>query len=177
MYIDKITYPIPYVCRCDLKSPTVSLDEGTYDLDDEDHTHQASEWDWTADKSEQAFSTDVREVFAEYLVECFINYEKFIIVPKQSFEQWQSNREQFQNFDKTAYLSDQPLNSQEFYSALLETSIFSVFVDDKISSVYQPETCRKCLAQFDARIDQHRERSGLANPPPTPGYRSISRFN
>lgn len=160
--------------RVNLKSPTLSLDEGTYDLDDEDHAHQSSEWDFAPDKVELGFTTDIREIFVEYFVEHFTNYEKFIIMPKQNYQQWQKNREQFQNFDKTAYLSDQPLVSQAFYSAFLETSIFTVFVDDKIVAVYQPELCKRSLAMFDGFIESHRERSGLAKPP-TPGYRTSSK--
>lgn len=161
--------------RVTLKSPTLSLDEGAYDLDDEDHTHQPSEWDYAPDKSELCFTTDIRELFAEYFVEHFANYEKFIIMPKQNYIQWQKNREQFQNFDKTAYLSDQPLNSQAFYSAFLETSIFTIFVDDKIVAVYQPEKCKPSLCMFDLHIERHLDKSGLAKPPSTPGYRTTSK--
>ena len=157
-----------------MKSPTLSLDEGTYDLDDEDHTHQTNEWDYTPDQSETSFATAIREVFADYFVEHFINYEKFIIMPKQNYQQWQKNREQFQNFDKTAYLSDQPLNCREFYSAFLETSIFSLFVDSKIVGVYQPEKCEQQLVRFDSHVEQYREKSGLPKLPITPGYRSTS---
>ena len=160
--------------RVNLKSPTLSVDEGTYDLDDEDHTHQPSEWDHTPDKAETAFALDVRELFAEYFVEHFANYEKFIIMPKQSFQQWQKNREQFQNFDKTAFISDQPLDGQAFYSAFLETSIFTIFVDGKIIAVYQPEKCAQCLARFDRLVESYLDKSGLAKPPSTPGYRTNS---
>ena len=163
------------LCRANLKSPTLSVDEGAYDLDDEDHAHQPSQWDYVPDKADVTFSADMRELFAEYFVEHFANYEKFIIVPRQNYQQWQKNREQFQNFDKTAYLSDQPLVSQAFYSAFLETSIFTVFVDDKIIALFQPEQCRQNLAMFDSRIESHRDKSGLAKPP-TPGYRTSSKL-
>ena len=162
-------------CRANLKSPTLSLDEGAYDLDEEDHAPHPSEWDHAPDKSELGFTADVRETLADYFVEHFSNYEKFIIMPKQNYQQWQKNREQFQNFDKTAYLSDQPLISQAFYSAFLETSIFTIFVDDKITAVYQPELCKQRLALFDSYIESHRDKSGLAKPPSTPGYRTNSK--
>lgn len=155
-------------------SPTPSLDEGAYDLDEE--AHQGSEWDHTPNKLEASFAADIRGVFSDYFVEHFANYEKFIIMPKQNFQQWQKNREQFQNFDKTAYLSDQPLNCQAFYSAFLETSIFTIFVDDKIIAVYQPEKSKQNLVVFDSCIESHRDKSGLAKPPSTPGYRTNSRF-
>lgn len=157
-----------------MKSPTPSVDEGAYDLDDEDHTHQTGEWDHTPDRAATAFASDIRELFAEYFVEHFANYEKFIIMPKQSFLQWQKNREQFQNFDKTAYISDQPLDGQAFYSAFLETSIFTIFVDGKIIAVYQPEKCGHSLARFDSQVERHLDKSGLAKPPSTPGYRTSS---
>ena len=155
-----------------MKSPTLSLDEGAYDLEEEDHTHQTNIWDYTPDEAELNFNADIRETFAEYFVEHFANYEKFIIVPKQNYEQWQNNREQFQNFDKTVYLSDQPASSQAFYSAFLETSIFSVFVDDKIVELYQPEKSRPSVVKFDSWVERHRDKSGLAKPPLTPGYRT-----
>lgn len=160
-------------CRVNL-SPTLSVDEGAYDLDEEDHTHQESEWDHTPDKAVMAFASDVRELFASFFVEHFANYEKFIIMPKQVYQQWQKNREQFQNFDKTAFISDQPLDGQAFYSAFLETSIFTIFVDEKIIAVYQPEKCEQSLARFDLQVECHLDKTGLAKPPSTPGYRTNS---
>jgi hypothetical protein len=160
--------------RVNLKSPTLSVDEGAYDLEDEDRTHQSSKWDHAPDKAEVAFASDIRDLFAEFFVEHFANYEKFIIMPKQSFQQWQKNREQFQNFDKTAFISDQPLDGQAFYSAFLETTIFTIFVDRKIMAVYQPEEGTDSLTRFDMLVECHLDKSGLAKPPSTPGYRTSS---
>lgn len=157
--------------RIALKSPTLS--EGAFDLEDDDPTQE--NWNFIPDKSEAEFASAVRETFVDYFVEHFLGYEKFIIMPTQDFQQWQNNREQFQNFDKTAYLSDQRHVSKPFFSAFLETSIFSMFVDDKIVALYQPEMCTPTIALFDECILSHRDRSGLANPPLTPGYRTNSK--
>ena len=159
-----------------MESPTPSLDEGAYDLDDDEHTHQPSEWDYTPDGEAANFDSDVRQIFAEFFVEHFSSYEKFIIMPKQSYQQWQKNREQFQNFDKTAYISDQPQDGQAFYSAFLETSIFTIFADSKIVAVYQPEKCERSLAMFDMHVERYLDKSGLAKAPPTPGYRTTSTY-
>ncbi len=132
------------------------------------------QWSYVPDRLDASFSSAIREAFVEYFVENLLTYDKFIIVPSQDLVQWQKNREQFQNFDKTAYLSDQPANSKPFYSAFLETSIFSMFVDDKIVALKCPEMCSKTLKLFDTCISKHREHSGLANPPRTPGYRHNS---
>ena len=150
------------------------MDEGAYDLDDDDHSQAC--WNYVPDKLETKFASAVRETFVGYFVEHFLNYEKFIVMPTQDFQQWQNNREQFLNFDKTAYLSDQPLISKPFFSTFLETSIFSMFVDNKIIAIFQPELCSPALALFDAWILRHRDKSGLANPPRTPGYRINSKW-
>lgn len=162
------------VSRVNLKSPSPSEDEGAYDLDDNDHAPKTTQWDHAPDESALAFASDVRRIFADCFVEHFANYEKFIIMPKQSYQQWQKNREQFQNFDKTAFISDQPLNCQGFYSAFLETAMFTLFVDSKIVALYQPEQCEERLAMFDTQVEKHLDKSGLAKPPTTPGYRTNS---
>jgi len=132
------------------------------------------QWNYIPDKSDINFSSAIREAFMEFLVENLLTYDKFVINPKQDFQQWQKNREQFQNFDKTAYLSDQPVSSKAFFSAFMETSIFSLFMDDKIVAQLRPELCSKALRLFDLCIAKHREKNGLANPPRTPGYRTNS---
>lgn len=115
-------------------------------------------------------------MFASYFVEQFANYENFIIMPQQSYEQWQANREQFQNFDKTAFISDQPANCREFFSAFVETSMFTGFIDDKIVTFWDPEKASHKLTLFEAHVESYREKSGLAKPP-TPGIRIPSEWN
>ena len=116
----------------------------------------------------------MREVFANYFVEHFANYENFIIVPAQSYDQWVRNREQFQNFDKTAFLSDQPTNYRPFYSAFVETTMFIGFVDEKIVAYWEPEKAGHNMSLFDSRVDQYRTKSGLPQLPTKPGSRSES---
>ena len=117
----------------------------------------------------QAFPrTAIREVFASY----FVNYENFIIMPKQSFEQWKKNREQFQNFDKMAFLSDQPTNYRAFYSAFAESSLFTQFIDQKIVTICEPEKADHSLRLFDTRVEQYIDKRGLAKLPTTPGPKS-----
>lgn len=157
-------------------SPTLSLDEGAYDLDEEvdeasDHTSKG-EHDFVPEPRETSFAGAIREVFASYFVEHFANYENFIIMPKQSFDQWKKNREQFQNFDKMAFLSDQPTNYRAFYSAFVESTLFTQFVDQKIVMIWEPEKADHSLKLFDARVEQYRDKSGLAKLPTTPGPKS-----
>lgn len=174
----------PHFNRAGIKtplSPTLSLDEGAYDLDDEgddgpEEPSEKGEWDYSPDLSELKFATSVREVFATYFVEHFANYENFIIVPRQSYDQWQKNREQFQNFDKTAFISDQPANYREFYSAFVESSMFTSFIDDKIVTFWEPEKASHKLSLFESYVEHYREKNGLAKPPTTPGSRTHSKF-
>ncbi len=151
-------------------SPTASLDEGAYDLDDEEED-QRGEWDYATNRSEADFATVIRDVFASYFVEQFSNYENFIIMPQQSHEQWTKNREQFQNFDKTAFISDQPSNCSEFFSAFVESCMFTSFIDEKIVTFWDPDKTGHQLSLFDARVESYRDKSGLAKPPTTPGSR------
>ena len=167
-------------CRAGFKSPlspTLSLDEGAYDLEEEgdeasDQNALRGEQDFAPDPKETGFATAIREVFASYFVEHFANYENFVIMPKQSFDQWKKNREQFQNFDKMAFLSDQPTNYRPFYSAFVESTLFMQFVDKKIVTIWEPEKADQSLRLFDARVEQYRDKSGLAKLPTTPGPKS-----
>ena len=111
------------------------------------------------------FSGAIRSVFCEYFVEHFANYEHFIIMPNQTYNQWLRNREQFQNFDKTAFLSDQPIVSRAFYSAFLETSMFSAFIDQKLISTWDPDNTSNNLVLFDNYIESHRHNSGIPTTP------------
>ena len=154
-------------------SPVSKVAEGAFDLD-EGLDESKSEWDCLPEQSEISFATAVREVFASYFVEHFANYENFIIVPQQSYDQWLRNREHFQNFDKTAFLSDQTTSSRPFYSAFLETSMFSLFIDEKIVTFWEPERAGRSLLVFDSRVESYRDKSGLAKPPTMPGSRSES---
>ena len=131
-------------------------------------------WDPSPGQQEELASRSIREVFASYFVEHFGNYENFVIVPQQSYEQWTKNREQFQNFDKTAFLSDQPSGFWPFYSLFLETALFRGFIDQKILSLWEPDHAGPNCALFDSRVDAYRDRSGLSHLPTTPTSRTDS---
>ena len=96
------------------------------------------------------------------------------MVPTQTYEQWIKNREQFQNFDKTAFLSDQPNHHWPFYAAFLESSMFTTFIDEKVTSMWHPEKASQQLALFDSRVEAFRDKTGLGKSPTTPGLGSRS---
>ena len=148
------------------------LAEGADDADEVDS--EKNEWNFSLDKKDVQFSSVVREVFSSYFVEHFVNYENFVIMPQQTYDQWLRNREQFQNFDKAAFLSEQPKQFWPFYSAFLESNMFSAFIDGKLMSFWEPGKASAEMVQFDSKVEAYREESGLAKPPTTPGAFGIS---
>ncbi len=152
---------------CDLEG--VDDEEGFVDGDD---VHD--QWGYSPDVFEARFASSVREAFASYFVEHFANYENFIIMPTQTYDQWMRNREQFQNFDKTAFLSDQPSTCWAFYATFLETATFTSFIDQKIVTFWEPDKVGQNLKLFDSRSEAYRDKSGLPKPPTTPGSRPES---
>lgn len=54
----------------------------------------------------------------------------------QDYEQWLSNRESMQNFDKSTFLSDQPTQHLPFLSHFIETQMFATLIDNKILSAW-----------------------------------------
>jgi hypothetical protein len=112
------------------------------------------------------FSNVARKAICDYFVEHFINYEHFIIMPDQDYQQWIRNREQFHNFDKAAFLSDQPVNCRPFYSAFLETAMFMSFVDSKLIVMWGEEVMGGAnVTLFDKFIEDHRSNIGLLTTP------------
>ena len=57
------------------------------------------------------------------------------------------------NFDKTAFLSDQPEDHLQFVSPFIETQMFASFVDSKIISQWTEMDCN--LAVFESRLKSH----------------------
>ena len=111
------------------------------------------------------FVVDIREAFIQRFVDLFRDYEKFTIYPKQNYDQWKRDREQFQNFDRTAFLSDQPEKHLPFLTAFLETQMFRSFIDNKIEAYYSKKPA-KCLALFDYKIETAiKERNDLMRSP------------
>ena len=113
----------------------------------------------------EKFVLDIREAFIQRFIDLLRDYEKFTIYPKQSYDQWKRDREQFQNFDRTAFLSDQPEKHLPFLSAFLETQMFRTFIDEKIEANYSKDPSNH-LALFDGKIDMAiKERSELMRSP------------
>lgn len=93
----------------------------------------------------------VREIFLNRFVQMFAAYEHFVIWPNQDRQQWLSNRESLQNFDKASFLSDQQQHHRPFLSRFLESQMFATLVDNKIMSVWDGEFDAS-LRLFDNRI-------------------------
>lgn len=93
----------------------------------------------------------VRELFLNRFVQMFNAYEHFVINPNQDKEEWLSNRESLQNFDKASFLSDQPQHHRPFLSRFLETQMFATLIDNKIQSAWEPEFDTN-LNLFDNRV-------------------------
>jgi len=106
---------------------------------------------------------EMREVFLQQFVELFRDYEKFTIYPKQTYDQWKRDREQFQNFDRTAFLSDQPEKHLPFLSAFLETQMFRGFIDEKIEASFRQEPSKNLLL-FDNRIEMAITERSIRSP-------------
>lgn len=121
--------------------------------------------------TEHKFNNAMREVFLNRFVHMFCSYESFVIQPLQDMEQWLSNREMMQNFDKAAFLSDQPEAYLPFLSPFIETQMFTTLIDNKILS--QWESPDPFLKVFDERVKQFKEKSGEAH---TPTYHTCDRI-
>lgn len=93
----------------------------------------------------------LREIFLNRFVHMFFAYEFFVIYPNQDREEWLSNRETLQNFDKSSFLSDQPEHHRPFLSQFLESQMFATLVDNKILSVWDKEPDSN-LKMFDQRV-------------------------
>ncbi|XP_064629809.1 DENN domain-containing protein 5B-like isoform X3 [Lineus longissimus] len=104
------------------------------------------------------FNNAMREIFLNHLVYMFISYESFVIQPSQDMESWLTNRESMQNFDKAAFLSDQPDTYLPFLCPFLETQMFTTFIDNKIMS--QWEDPEPSLRLFEARMKAIKESNG-----------------
>uniref|UniRef100_A0A1B0AU76 UDENN domain-containing protein n=1 Tax=Glossina palpalis gambiensis TaxID=67801 RepID=A0A1B0AU76_9MUSC len=101
----------------------------------------------------------LREIFLNRFVHMFFAYDFFVIYPNQDREEWLSNRETLQNFDKSSFLSDQPEHHKPFLSRFLESQMFATLVDNKILSVWDKEPDTN-LQIFDQRVKLLRKRHG-----------------
>ncbi|XP_052123081.1 DENN domain-containing protein 5A isoform X2 [Frankliniella occidentalis] len=106
------------------------------------------------------FNNTIREVFLNRFVHIFVAYEKFVIFPSQvKEEEWMSNRESMQNFDKASFLSDQPEQHLPFLSRFIESQMFATLVDNKILSMWGKMEGN--LRVFERRIHVIRNRLGV----------------
>ncbi|XP_067645508.1 DENN domain-containing protein 5B isoform X3 [Eurosta solidaginis] len=101
----------------------------------------------------------LRETFLNRFVHMFYAYEFFVIYPNQARDEWLSNRETLQNFDKSSFLSDQPEHHRAFLSRFLESQMFATLIDNKILSMWEQEPDIN-LRIFDQRVKLLRKRHG-----------------
>nr|XP_006818506.1 PREDICTED: DENN domain-containing protein 5A [Saccoglossus kowalevskii] len=109
------------------------------------------------DVDELTFNSAIREMFCYRFVQMFRNYESFVIQPNQDMDAWLNAREQMQNFDKAAFLSDQPDAAIPFLSAFIETQMFTTQIDNKIVANW--EEMDPNLKIFESRIDGYKTRN------------------
>nr|XP_014088653.1 DENN domain-containing protein 5B [Bactrocera oleae] len=101
----------------------------------------------------------LRETFLNRFVHMFYAYEFFVIYPNQARDEWISNRESLQNFDKSSFLSDQPEHHRAFLSRFLESQMFATLIDNKILAMWEKEPDVN-LRIFDQRVKLLRKRHG-----------------
>lgn len=122
---------------------------------------------------ELKFSNAVRETFLNRFLHIFNSYEAFVIQPQsQDMESWLSNREMMQNFDRAAFLSDQPETYLPFMCCFVETQMFTTMVDNKILSQWEDPDPN--LRVFEARLKTWREKYSDTTTPVNCDYDSYS---
>ncbi|XP_062129939.1 DENN domain-containing protein 5B isoform X1 [Drosophila sulfurigaster albostrigata] len=104
-------------------------------------------------------NNSLREIFLNRFAHMFHAYEYFVIYPNQAKDEWLSNRETLQNFDKSSFLSDQPEHHRAFLARFLESQMFATLIDNKILAMWEPQPDEQ-LQLFDQRIKLLRRRHG-----------------
>lgn len=149
-------------------SPTLSLSSspvGIYhDVDAVDATLPPSRMGSLSRRAEKAnlsaveqyyqdlrINNSLREIFLNRFAHMFHAYEHFVIYPNQAKDEWLSNRETLQNFDKSSFLSDQPEHHRAFLSRFLESQMFATLIDNKILAMWETQPDEQ-LQLFDQRI-------------------------
>ncbi|KAI8506705.1 DENN domain-containing protein 5B, partial [Branchiostoma belcheri] len=107
------------------------------------------------DLEDMKLNAALREIFLHRIASLLLGYESFVIQPNGDLESWFSNREQMTNFDKAAFLSDQPDIYLPFLSPFIETQMFATLVDNKASNNIMAnwEPIDDNLKIFDAKIE------------------------
>lgn len=131
--------------RADVDLDTNDVSEGVQGLDAEE-------------LRQLEFNLEIREMLLNWFTQLFYDYASFVIYPQndEDVEQWIQNREQMENFDKAAFLSDQPASFLPFLAPFVETQMFATFIDNKL---FDPDHDPR-LAVFDQRIEQMKNRLG-----------------
>lgn len=96
-------------------------------------------------------NNSIREIFLNRFVQMFATYEHFVILPNQDKNEWLTNRESLQNFDKASFLSDQQQHHRPFLSRFLESQMFATLIDQKIMAMWDRDVDPN-LKLFDNRI-------------------------
>lgn len=96
-------------------------------------------------------NNSIREIFLNRFVQMFATYEHFVILPNQDKNEWLTNRESLQNFDKASFLSDQQQHHRPFLSRFLESQMFATLIDNKIMAMWDGDVDTN-LKLFDSRI-------------------------
>ncbi|CAB0016913.1 unnamed protein product [Nesidiocoris tenuis] len=84
--------------------------------------------------------------------------ESRVNIPSEDKDEWLSNRESMQNFDKATFLSEQPQQHLPFLSRFIETQMFATLIDNKILSNWGKMETN--LRVFERRIKVLRKRHG-----------------
>ena len=107
-------------------------------------------------------NNNIREVFLHYFLQLFNTVASFVIQPpaEVGMDDWICNRESMQNFDKAAFLGDQPEGHLPFLSAFIETQMFTSFTDNHILATWEAKDPNLLL--FEQRLqnfkDEHNDR-------------------
>ncbi|XP_054266195.1 DENN domain-containing protein 5B isoform X4 [Macrosteles quadrilineatus] len=151
----------------------INLNDSLQDSDEELDENQVI--DEESYERELRFNNSIREIFLNRFVHIFASYEHFVIQPNQDKEQWLSNRESMQNFDKATFLSDQPQHHLPFLSRFIETQMFATLVDNKILATWSKTEPN--LRVFERRIKLLRKRYGGGDVVRSPCYERCSSIN
>lgn len=108
---------------------------------------------------ENEINISIREIFVNRFTQMLVDYEQFVILPRQTKDDWLNNREHMQNFDKAAFLSDQSKSNLPFMTLFVETQGFASLIDMKIMALW--DDCDPRLAYFDKRIDKLKVKLGI----------------
>jgi hypothetical protein len=128
---------------------------------DTNHVEEALKGLGAKELRQLEFNLEIREILVNWFTQVFLDYASFVIHPldNQDMEQWIQNREQMENFDKAAFLSDQPATFLPFLAPFIETQMFASFIDTKLIGWWSEPDSR--LAVFDQRISQMKNKLGI----------------